>query len=257
MKLPFFPSEKLVDTKICFIHVPKCAGTSIVDAIRKQYRLRDRALRRDRFVNINAKASAKGSEILNEELWSYREKLLAYYLSIKKYIFVSGHFPFSEAAVKKYQDEWAFISILRNPIDRWFSHYFYNRYKQGKHFATNLSLEEYADTEDGRSLGLLYHRLFNGEPNAEIGSTTESYEKVIRNIDKLACIGVVEHMDAFYQDFYQKFGVRVALKIVNKNPISREDRLELVSKKMLKKVEKICEPDLQIYSYVLEKLNLI
>jgi hypothetical protein len=256
MKLPFFPSEKLVDTKICFIHVPKCAGTSIFDSIRNQYRLRDRAFRSDRFVNINATATAKGSKVLNESLWGYREKILIYYLSAKKYKFISGHFPFSDRAVKYYQKEWMFISILRNPVDRWLSHYFFNRYKQGKHFATNLSIEEYADTEDGQSLGLLYHHIFNGNPDADIEATEEAYEKAIGNIDKLTCIGVVEHLDDFCRNFYERFGVRIAVDKKNKSPLSKKDRYEKITDAIIKKVEKICEPDIKIYNYVLEKLNL-
>ena len=243
------------NTKICYIHVAKCGGTSVVDAILNQYRLTDRLLRKNQFVNVNASASAKGSEILNQDFWCYREKILTYFLSVESNKFIYGHFPFSDLAAKRYQKEWNFISVLRDPIDRWFSHYFFNRHKKDQHFKTKLSLEEYVDTEDGQSLGMLYHRIFNGTFDNIFEDSKDTYQKAIGNIEKLSCIGVVEHMNVFYRDFYKKFGVKLRIPHKNKNPLSKKDRLNQISGSVLKNVKKICEPDIRIYKYVLKKIN--
>jgi hypothetical protein len=58
MKLLKTVNAKTLNKKICYIHVAKCGGTSIIDAIKKQYRLRDRLLRKRNFINLNASASA-------------------------------------------------------------------------------------------------------------------------------------------------------------------------------------------------------
>lgn len=257
MKLLKTVNAKTLDKKICYIHVAKCGGTSIIDAIKKQYRLRDRLLRKRNFINLNASASLRGSEIFNENLWAYRGKLSIYFLSIRSNKFVSGHFPFSDLAMSHYRDEWNFITILRHPVDRWFSHYFFNRYKKEDHFQTNLFLEEYVDSDDGKSLGSLYHKIFYGKCDDEKINSHESYLKVIGNINELACVGVVEHMDIFCRDFNKIFGAKLDVKDIkrkNKNPLPIKNQSEMITDSILEKVENICRPDLKIYNYVLEKI---
>lgn len=244
-----------LNKKICYIHVAKCGGTSLIDAIKKQYRLRDRLFGKKLFINLNAAASLRGSEIFNENLFAYREKLFIYFLSIRANKFISGHFPFSDLAMRHYGDEWSFITILRHPVDRWFSHYFFNRYKKEDHFKTDLSLNAYLDTDDGRSLGSLYYRIFYGKRNDPDTDSEETYLKVIENINQMTCIGLVEHMDRFCRDFNQCFGVQLKVEMKNKNPLSHKDRSELITDSIRKKVEKICEPDLKIYEYVLKKIH--
>ena len=174
---------KTFNKKICYIHVAKCGGTSINHAIKKHYGFLYRKLRKKYVYHLHAGAALKGSEIFNENLFSYREKLLIYFLSLRSAEFVSGHFAFSDLAMSHFKDEWNFITILRHPVDRWFSHYFYNRYKKDNHFKSNLSLEEYIDSEDGQSLGSFYHRLFQGRCDGG-NVTDESYSKVIGNINQ-------------------------------------------------------------------------
>ena len=239
--------------KICYLHVAKCGGTSVIDAIKKQYWFRDRLLKK-KIVNLNAGASLIGSEIFKEDLFAYREKLLIYFLSLGSAGFVSGHFAFSNLAMSHFKDEWNFITILRHPVDRWFSHYFFNRYKKSNHFKTKLSLDEYVDSDDGKSLGSFYHKLFYGRCDGGNVNSDESYLKVIGNINELACVGLTEHMDIFCRDFNQCFGVKLKIETKNKNPLPKQDRSNLITDSIREKVEKICEPDLKIYNYVLENI---
>ena len=254
MKLFRISNLYTLKKKICYIHVAKCGGTSISSAIKERYSIKDRFLRNNAFINLNAGPSLKSAQILNEGLWAYREKLLIYFLSQGHCTFVSGHFPFSDLAMKHFGDEYDFITIIRHPVERWFSHYFFNRYKKSDHYKTTLSLEEYIDSEDGRSLGSFYHTLFYGKCDEEMGNFNESYLKIISNFDKFACIGVTEHMDIFCRDFNRYFGVEINIERKNKNPLNKNDRSKLITETIRKKVEKICEPDLKIYNYVLEKI---
>jgi len=240
--------------KICYVHVAKCGGTSISSAIKKQYGIRDRFLRKNAFINLNPGASSKGSQIFNETLWQFREKLLIYFLSHNHYVFISGHFPFSDLAMEHFADQYDFITIIRHPVERWFSHYFFNRYKKADHFKTDLSLEEFIDSEDGRSLGSLYSTLFYGKCDGEIVHSDASYMKITGNIDKLACVGVTEHMDIFCRDFNRFFKVRIDVEKENKNPLKKDERSKFITESIREKVEEICEPDLKIYNYVLEKI---
>jgi len=245
---------KTFNKKICYIHVAKCGGTSVTHAINKHYGLLYRKLRKQSVYHLHAASTLKGSEIFNEDLFAYREKLLIYFLSLGSAGFVSGHLPFSNLAMSHFKDEWNFITILRHPVDRWFSHYFFNRYKKFDHFKTKLSLDEYVDSDDGKGLGSFYHKLFYGRCDVEQVNTDESYLKVIGNINELACVGLTEHMDIFCRDFNKCFGMKLKIYTKNKNPLPKQDRSNLITDSIREKVEKICEPDLKIYNYILEKI---
>lgn len=241
--------------KICFIHVAKCAGTSFIASIRKSYPLRQRLLQPASFVTINASASLKGSQIFEEGLWSYRERLLIYFLSNESNKFVAGHFPLSERVLKNFIDEWRFITIIRNPVDRWFSHYFFNRYKMNTHFKTDLSLDQYIDSADGQFIGSLYHMVFGGSVWSKNHCLEESCNEAISTIKKMHCIGVVEDLGKFIEDFKKFFGVKLVSHEKNRNPLTSLERAKLETDAIRNKVEKICEPDMKIYNYVLEMIH--
>src|SRR4030042_2161170 len=104
--------------KICYCHVPKCAGISVSSAIaRKFLKLHERILIPN--FGVDLEATGRASKITSRPMGNLREELLAYALSLSKYKFASGHIPCRPKLVEEFHKTWNFVTILRNPVDRW------------------------------------------------------------------------------------------------------------------------------------------
>lgn len=114
---------------ICFLHIPKCGGMSIRDAVSSCYRTLD--IRKDLYlVSIEPVASSNVVKLMNQTDYPYdttddypilklRENLLLYFMNKKNTKYISGHFTFSEIAYREFHGKYAFITVLRDPVKRW------------------------------------------------------------------------------------------------------------------------------------------
>jgi len=244
-----------LNSRILFHHIPKCGGTSIDDAIRKFYRSNNIA-------NLNPPASLKASQKLGVGLFHYREILLNYFMECEKVQYISGHFPFSSTAYESFKDNFTFLTILREPVSRFLSEYFYNRYKQSNHQAekSKFPLQEYLDTEFGRTQGCQYVKFLIDPSLSESASiTTNDYfsreliEEAKNNLQKFDIVGCLEYNDLFIKQFEQNFQVKLNVKPRNKNPAPISNIKEETTELIDNKINQLCNPDKEIYEFALEK----
>lgn len=186
----------------------------------------------------------------------HREHLLLYMMEKPDVHYISGHFCYSNRAHQKHGDMWEFVTVLRHPVDKWFSQYFYNRYKKSTHFGIDADLESYIESEEGRALGKDFiAKLTQGVPPQQLDSA-EAIDCARRNLDTFAVVGVLEHVDRFAEQFEERFGVRLYIGRENQNPVSKNVQTEQVSPAILDRVWEICQPDLAVYRHALHRLDL-
>ncbi|NET06764.1 MAG: sulfotransferase family 2 domain-containing protein [Symploca sp. SIO2B6] len=242
-----------VDKKIFFIHLPKCGGSSIHQGIKNSFNPFEWIS--GNLIHLDPQASLKGSQIAGSQLSDYREKLLLYFMSKDQCKYISGHFIYSDNAFQEFGNEWNFITVIREPVSRWFSHYFFNRFKTDNHFHLDLDLESFVESEQGIAWGSTYVNKFAGNILPGEVSSNEAINQAINNLNNLTLVGVLERLDIFARDYEKLFGARIVFDRYKTNPLSKDKQQEQITESIRKKVENICQPDIIFYESALKRIR--
>lgn len=230
---------------ICFIHIPKCGGTSIRASMNKDWL---GVLKRNQ-VNLDHPASAIAAEKMERDILSYREDLLNYFLASDTNQYVMGHFKCTKDTRLRYQHNWQFITLIRDPVKRWYSHYYFDRFREKnlKYKKTDLELATYLDSVEGQQNARLYTRHFSGFVNGRDEITMEHAETAIDNILGFDVFGILENLSAFNDSYHQSTGVKLKIPYKNKNPKKGYKKQE-ISQELVDRVEDLCKYDKRIYA---------
>lgn len=243
-----------IKDKICFVHAHKCGGTSINAAIRQHFLNID--MRKDRdLVTIDAEASSnavKGVDQTDISIYKFREKLLLYFMDNNNTKYISGHFLFSEIAFRKFHGEYAFIIVLRNPVKRWISHYFFNRYKKTNFGKIHEDITTCLKSEFGRCNGSEFIQFVGGISNVGDYSSTDAIDRAKKNLHKFDVVGCLEYQEDFLNQFEDRFGVKLKLGEKNQNPKAESFRKSIITKEIEDTIRTLCKPDLELYQYAIE-----
>jgi hypothetical protein len=133
---------------------------------------------------------------------------------------VVGHFHFSNNAFERYRDSWQFVTVLRNPIERWLSHYSYNLNSSSK-YSIEMPLAEVVETNRARNFGRAYVDEVTDDIDKEQLGLDALIDTAIARFKSFALVGAVEKTPDFAQRFDQKFGYRLDIKRLNETPASK------------------------------------
>ena len=233
--IQFCLSRVISDKKIIFVHVPKCGGTSLDLLIKRRFPMQ-------RF-RLNARASLKASELIGEDLNLVRNTLLNYAVCTG-YKFISGHFYMHHP---EQYEAYKTITVLRDPVKRFLSHYLYNRYKtHTTHYAIDLEFEDFIDTDLAVSCGNLYCRYFskNLDPDESIAT-----------LEKFSSVGILENLGPFKNYVTQELKINGKLKRKNKSPLKDSSQQEEILSKYRDRILRLCDDDIKIYEHFASRVT--
>ncbi|MDJ0782536.1 MAG: sulfotransferase family 2 domain-containing protein [Desulfosarcinaceae bacterium] len=233
--------------RLFFLHIPKCGGTSIVEALSDCYG--PRSLDPSQWY-LDAPAVFEAATARNQHFQQISETVLLYAMAQRKHRFITGHFFFSDRAQELYGDRWETITVLRDPVSRWFSQYYFNRYKSGAHYKTDASLDAYIDSEEGVGAGRTLMNLLAGTRYDWADAPQEGVRRAIANLERIHLVGCLEHLDQFQSSFRARYGVGLTIGRRRKNPAAGQKSAP-PDDHVLEKVTHICRYDDQIYRHAL------
>jgi len=254
---------------IFYLHIFKCGGTSINQAIKACYLTWN--ITKDRYLfylaaNASFDTVQRCTDLYPDtpedyRIWKYRESLLLYYMyqGVLRYgkftggHYISGHFSFSECAYQNFCNNYAFITVLRDPVKRWISGYFFNRYKQREHHKIDLDLKEYLNSERAQKESY-YVKLLGGVNKEEDYRSEQAIARAKENLHKFRIVGCLEYQEDFIRQFEEQFGRRLKIRNFNPSPKSKAHCRSVITEEIEEKIKEICKPDIEIYQYAVENL---
>jgi len=236
---------------IIFLHIPKSGGTSLITSLANIYG--------DKFVRVHSpnfgqlKSKYQNSELRLPE----------------KCEIVSGHFSFGWHEVFKIE-KFNYFSIMREPVSRVISHYFYVL-KNPHHRLHKVLVEKGYSLEEYVSSGLVGEvnngqaRLLSGieeiqfapygEDKVKYGSNSrELFELAKRNIDNsFDFVGILEKYDDCLFLLKEYYGIEIQNEKLNEG--SYKDELATISPRQIEVIKEYNKIDIDLYEYCVQKFD--
>lgn len=237
--------------KSMYMHVPKCGGTSVSEALyatiplgKQIGLLPSKAVRESQsFLHLGEIDTVSFHDEGKEaaKLAAFREQLVLLHMA-DDCALIHGHFLFTPrikqlAALLGYDP----ITILRDPAERTISNY--RMAQRNKMFEG--SFDAFLESEMGRRMALHTLRYFSGQVTIHESGETAALEVAKTNMAGFPVIGFLDDLAQFSGQYHAHFGVRPRIAHFNKGSGSGLD----ISSKTRGRLEALCAPDFELFEH--------
>jgi len=251
-----------MDTLRLFIHSPKTAGTSFISVLEKQIYF-------SRFERINPTRKIHPKKFLescSELIQSITEN------KFSNIEMIGGHFAYGIHRSVKAETE--YLTILRNPVDRVLSEYFYMKqkgfYHQNLIHSEKLDIKDYLFHPETFYLNNLQTRLISGISYDEGDNITEHhYQTALKHLKDFLVVGLTEQLSKTLALCYLKLSwdrlpvlsrsnvnkEKPAVELLSTDTIDRIRERERFDIRLYKEAETIFEDQISIYKSEIDELS--
>lgn len=230
------------------MHLPKTGGSSINNAIQKHYRYCSYYVSPQTTKSMS-KVVYTPSTGVRKGLYLIRDTLLLDAM-MRGVPYISGHIHFNEQIWQQFASSYAYVTVLRDPVKRYISNYFYDWSKpHSEPTSIQEDLASFLNSQKSQEKGRLYVDYlagFLGDRSKHETYLQERIETAKQNLQKFKLVGILEDIEQFKSQFKKQFGLTLRIPHKNKNPVSKPQ----ITSENLQKIEAICQPDLEIYHYI-------
>jgi hypothetical protein len=241
--------DVLHPSRVVFHHVPKCGGTSVGRALRKRYILSQATVKPDEsFYAFEAFSGRSDRDQMLIDVAALREQMMLYHM-YDDVRCVSLHVPFSDVAYARFNASYKFITILREPVSRFVSHYFWSYKKPNDHARIDEDFETFLGTARARRLGASYVEYCSGAPMAPDLSDPELIARAITNLrTRFDVVGRLDDLPGFEASIRDVLGVRIRIGHENKARQPGATRKSVVTPELMARAREVCAPDIAVWN---------
>lgn len=238
---------RIVPQRFVFHHVPKCGGTSVGRSLRMRYILSQATVTPEAsFRAFEAFTGREDREQMLIDVLDLREQMLLYNM-FEDVHGISLHVRFSDIAYARFNESYKFVTILREPVSRFISHFHWSHGKPEAHARIEEDFEAFLDTERARRIGATYVEYFCGLPKEESITSDAAIAAAIANLGKFSVVGNLGDLGGFERDIRRALKVRVRIGHENARKKSG-GRKELDDPALRARVEALCAPDIAVWN---------
>lgn len=230
------------EKRLIFLHIPKSGGTTLHHIIRRNYKRRH-------IYDIRTPV-LKDSVARFKALSEQRKQNI---LCLKGHMGYGLHLCFKE--------DFSYITIVRNPVDRVVSHYYYvrripNHYLHKKVMESSMSLEDYVDSRISDELYNGHTRLLACTDGLGIGFDQKEeldrsdLETALRHLqEKFILSAPMEEYDLFLIKIQELLNWKT-IYYAKQNITRTRPPLDDISERVIQKIRKNNELDMELYENV-------
>ncbi|MCR9111525.1 sulfotransferase family 2 domain-containing protein [Marivita sp. XM-24bin2] len=240
--------ERFLQQRFVFHHVPKCGGTSVGRAFRKRYFLSQATVDPESsYRAYEAFTLRDDQEGLLIDVLDLREQILLY-LMFSDIRCISAHVRFSEIAYARFNGRYKYVTILREPIQRFISHYNWSYGRSGAHAEITEEFDTFLESVRAKRMGAIYCEYFSGLPKEADVWNEDASARAISNLQKFDVVGRLDQIDAFTETIEKELGFKIRIGHENKDPKRGSGiRVSDLSRSQLEKVHALCAPDTAVW----------
>lgn len=230
-----------------FLHMPKCGGTSLSEAMYATVPFHERIGVIDAIATRRAAAIVHFDKddrwICHDDLehgqktFDLREQALLQHMAWDTML-IHGHVLWSERAEKHFGDKYKIVTMLRDPVARTVS----NMRMAQRAGLVGDDTESYLTSDIARRHARVFLRYLAGRNDIADDELADATAVAKQRLERFAIIGFLDRFEDFRARYKVQFGVRLAMPRLNAAPGRKPDYPD----EFMEKIRILCQPDIEI-----------
>ena len=236
--------------RIVFLHMPKCGGTSLSEALYATVPLSERIGVIDAISTRRAAAILRfgrdDPQLCHEDLdeghrtFALREGLMLQHMAWDTAM-IHGHLLWSERADAHFGETYDYVTLLRDPVARTLSNYRMAR-------RTGATEEEFGPWLEGpmaRRQARVFLRYLSGSNDIAEDEVADALARARARLARFAVIGFLDRLPSFERAFAARYGVRPSPARLNSAP--DRDGGPAPTDAQVARLRELCAPDMDLW----------